>query len=100
MDRPHIAIAIYMHIVYHLRMANKTTVNFDDEMEAALAELVQVDGTKTLAIKRALQAEVKRRRRSRALLDLIESWEEDDTPIDQPHLDWADEVLGRQGVSR
>lgn len=81
-------------------MPSKTTVNFDDEMEAALTELVQVDGTKTLAIKRALKAEVKRRRRSRALLDLIESWEADEAPIDQAHLDWADEVLDRQGTSR
>lgn len=83
-----------------MRMPSKTTVNFDDEMEAALAELVQVHGTKTLAIKRALQAEVKRRRRSRALLDLIESWEAHEAPIDQAHLDWADEVLDRQGTSR
>lgn len=89
-----------MHTFYHTDIPSKTTVNFDDEMEAALAELVQVDGTKTLAIKRALQAEVKRRRRSQALLDLIESWETDDTPIDQAHLDWADEVLDRQGTSR
>ena len=81
-------------------MASKTTINFDDDMEAALAELVQIDGTKTLAIKRALQAEVKRRRRSQALLELIESWEADDAPIDQAHLDWADAVLDRQGVAR
>ncbi len=81
-------------------MAHKTTINFDDEMEAALAELVQVDGTKTLAIKRAMQAEVKRRQRSRALLDLIESWEAADATIDQAHLDWADEVLDRQGTGR
>jgi hypothetical protein len=97
---PHEALAIWVYIQYHMCMPSKTTVNFDDEMEAALAELVQVDGTKTLAIKRALQAEVKRRRRSRALLDLIESWEADETPIDQAHLDWADEVLDRQGTSR
>lgn len=81
-------------------MSSRTTLNFDDEMEAALAELVQVDGTKTLAIKRALQAEVKRRRHSQALLDLIESWEATDAPIDQAHLDWADAVLDRQGTSR
>ena len=81
-------------------MPAKTTVNFDSEMEAALAELVQVDGTKTLAIKRALQAEVKRRRRNQSLLDLIASWEADDSPIDQAHLDWADEVLDRQGIDR
>lgn len=72
----------------------------DDEMEAALPELVRVYGTKTLAIERALQAEVKRRRRSRALLEEIESWEAEETPIDQVHLDWADEVLDRQGTSR
>ncbi|MEM8904804.1 MAG: hypothetical protein AAGA17_11665 [Actinomycetota bacterium] len=81
-------------------MASKTTVNFDDEMEEALAELVVMDGTKKLAIKRSLLAEVKRRRRSQAMLDLIASWEAEDGPIDQAHLDWADEVLDRQGVER
>lgn len=96
----HQTLAIHLHTKYHTCMASKTTVNFDDEMEAALAELLQVDGTKTLAIKRALQAEVKRRRRSQAVLDLIESWESDETPIDQAHLDWADELLDRQGTSR
>ena len=30
-------------------MASKTTINFDDEMEAALAELVEHDGTKTVS---------------------------------------------------
>jgi len=79
-------------------MASKTTLNFDDEMEAALAELVAIDGTKTLAIKRSLLAEVKRRRRSQALVDLIQSWEAEDEAIDQAHLDWADAVLDRQGV--
>jgi len=79
-------------------MATKTTINFDDEMEAALAELVALDGTKTLAIKRSLLAEVKRRRRSQAMLDMISSWEADQGPIDQEHLDWADSVLDRQGV--
>ncbi len=79
-------------------MVTKTTVNFDDEMQAALEELMAIDGTKTLAIKRSLLAEVKRRRRSQALLDLIESWEAEDGPIDQAHLDWADAVLDRQGV--
>ncbi|KAG1648643.1 hypothetical protein GQR58_029670 [Nymphon striatum] len=69
-------------------------------MEAALEELVAVDGTKTLAIKRSLLAEVKRRRRSQALVDLIESWEAEDEAIDQAHLDWADAVLDRQGVWR
>ena len=55
-------------------MASKTTINFDDEMEAALDELAAIDGTKRLAIKRSLLAEVKRRRRSQAILDLIASW--------------------------
>lgn len=81
-------------------MASKTTINFDDEMEAALAELVALDGTKTLAIKRSLLAEAKRRRRNKAMLDMIESWEADEGPIDQVHLDWADELLDRQGVDR
>jgi len=81
-------------------MAQKTTINFDDEMEAALAELVELDGTKTLAIKRSLLAEVQRRRRRSAMLDLIAEWEERDGPIDQQHLDWADRILDRQGVDR
>lgn len=81
-------------------MASKTTINFDDEMEQALAELAAVDGTKTLSIKRSLLAEVKRRRRSQALLDLIASWELEDGPIDAEHLSWADDVLDRQGVDR
>ncbi len=81
-------------------MATKTTINFDDEMETALEELVAVDGTKKLAIKRSLLAEVKRRRRSQALLDMISSWEAREGPIDTQHLDWADAVLDRQGVSR
>lgn len=81
-------------------MATKTTVNLDDEMQAALDELAALDGTKTLAIKRSLLAEVRRRRRSQALLDFIESWEADEGPIDQAHLAWADEVLDRQGVGR
>jgi len=81
-------------------MASKTTINFDDEMEQALAELAAVDGTKTLSIKRSLLAEVKRRRRSQALLDLIASWELEDGPIDVEHLSWADDVLDRQGVDR
>ncbi len=81
-------------------MAQKTTVNFDDEMEEALAELVAMDGTKKLAIKRSLLAEVKRRRRNKAMLDLIASWEAAEGPIDQAHLDWADSVLDRQGVDR
>ena len=81
-------------------MAYKTTINFDDEMEQALAELVILDGTKTLAIRRSLLAEVKRRRRSQALLDLIGSWESESGPIDQEHLEWADAVLDRQGIGR
>lgn len=81
-------------------MASKTTVNFDDEMEEALAELVAMDGTKKLAIKRSLLAEVRRRRRSQAMLDLIASWEADQGPIDDKHLDWADALLDRQGVER
>ena len=81
-------------------MASKTTIVFDDEMEAALAELTALDGTKRLAIKRSLLGEVKRRRRSRALLDLISSWEACEGPIDAAHLDWADTVLDRQGVER
>ena len=81
-------------------MATKTTINFDDEMEAALAELVAIDATKRLAIKRSLLAEVKRRRRSQAMIDLIASWEAEDGPIDAEHLAWADEVLDRQGVGR
>lgn len=81
-------------------MGSKTTINFDDEMEAALAELVALDGTKKLAIKRALLAEVKRRRSSRAMLDMIASWEADESPISSEHLEWADGVLDRQGVSR
>lgn len=81
-------------------MASKTTVNFDDEMEAALSELMRLDGTKTLAIKRSLLAEVQRRRRSAALVDLVESWESDSEPIDDEHIRWADQVLDRQGVRR
>jgi predicted transcriptional regulator len=81
-------------------MAAKTTIDFDDEMEAALAELVAMDGTKRLAIKRSLLAEVKRRRRSQAVLELIESWEAEAGPIDAEHLEWADAVLDRQGVRR
>lgn len=79
-------------------MAIKTTINFDDEMEAALVELVAMDGTKKLAIKRSLLAEVNRRRRSQAMLDLIASWEAEEGPIDSEHLQWANEVLDRQGV--
>jgi len=81
-------------------MATKTTINLDDEMQAALAELVELDGTKTLAIKRSLLAEVKRRRRSHAIVDLIETWEQENELISAEHLDWADQVLDRQGTPR
>ncbi len=81
-------------------MAHKTTITFDDEMEAALAELVAIDGTKKLAIKRALLEQLKHRRRSRAILDMIEEWEAEEGPMDPEHLRWADEVLDRQGVPR
>jgi predicted transcriptional regulator len=81
-------------------MATKTTINLDDEMQAALAELVSLDGSMKLAIERSLLAEVKRRRRSQAVLDLIASWEADAGSIDQEHLAWADQVLDRQGVDR
>jgi predicted transcriptional regulator len=81
-------------------MATKTTINLDDESAAALDELVGVDGTKTLAIKRALLAQAERRRRTRALLDSITAWEAVEGPIDPVHLAWADAVLDRQGVPR
>lgn len=81
-------------------MAVKTTINLDEEMEAALSELVALDGTKTLAIKRSLLAEVKRRRRSQAMLDMIASWEAEEGPISPEHLEWADAILDRQGVDR
>lgn len=86
-------------MVDHIDMA-KTTIILDEEAERALAELIAVEGTKTLAIKRSLLAEVKRRRRNQALLDLISDWETAEGPIDQAHLDWADSVLDRQGVAR
>jgi len=89
-----------MQSSYHTCMASKTTINFDYEMEAALEELAALDGTKRLAIKRSLLAEVNRRRRSRALLDVIASWEASEGPIDAEHLEWADTVLDRQGVDR
>ena len=93
-------VALQVRFNYHTSMATKTTINFDDDMEAALAELVAMDGTKKLAIKRSLLAEVKRRRRSQAMLDMIASWEADAGPIDREHLEWADAVLDRQGVDR
>ncbi len=79
-------------------MALKTTINFDDDMEAALAELVAVDGTKKLAIKKSLLAEVRRRRRSAAILDMIAAWEKEGGPINREYIEWADAVLDRQGV--
>ena len=82
-----------------MKMATKTTINFDDEMKADLAELVATDGAKTLAIKPALISEAKRRR-SRALLDFIDGWEADDGPIDTDHMEWAHRVLDRQGAPR
>lgn len=93
-------LAILRRLRYHMSMASKTTINFDDEMEAALAELVEHDGTKTLAIKRSLLAEVNRRRKRQAMLGLIAAWEDEQGPIDKEHLDWADAVLDRQGVER
>lgn len=87
--------------MYRTYMAElKTTIVFDEEMQAALGELLAVDGTKKQAIKRSLIAEARRRRQSRALLEWIEFREAEDGPIDQEHLDWADEVLDRQGVPR
>jgi hypothetical protein len=44
--------------------------------------------------------EVKRRRPSQAMLDMIASWEAEEGPIDPAHLEWADAVLDRQGVPR
>lgn len=84
----------------NINMPQRTTIDFDDEMEAALAELVATDGTKKNAIKNALLSEAKRRRASQATLDWISVWEEQDGPIDQEHLDWADAVLDRQGVPK
>ncbi len=81
-------------------MAHKTTINLDDETEAALAELVKLDGTKTLAIKRSVLEQAKRRRRSRALVEMIEEWEAEEGPISPDHTRWANEVLDRQGVPR
>ncbi|NNC79419.1 MAG: hypothetical protein HKN94_04620 [Acidimicrobiales bacterium] len=81
-------------------MPQRTTIDFDDEMEAALTELVATDGTKRNAIKKALLSEARRRRASKATLDWISSWEDREGPIDPEHLDWADTVLDRQGVPR
>ena len=61
-----------------------------------MAELVAVEGSNKQAIKKALIAQVKQRRQSTAMLDWIDSWEAVDGPIEQMHLDWADEVLDRQ----
>lgn len=81
-------------------MGQKTTIDFDDEMEAALAELVQVDGTKKNALKKALLAEVRRRRRSQSMLDWIASCEAEEGPIDEEHTAWAHDLLDRRGVPR
>ena len=81
-------------------MATKTTINLDDEAQGALDELVSIDGSKTLAIKRSLLAQVARRRRSQALADLIAGWETREGPIDSDHVAWADDLLDRQGVPR
>ena len=93
-------VDISRHMDNHTDMARKTTVNIDDEMQAALDELMLVDGTATLAIKRALLAEVARRRRSGALLEFIDGWEAEHGPIDAEHLAWADAVLDKQGAPR
>ena len=93
-------VAIWVRQQYHIYMASKTTINFDHEMEAALAELVEFDGTKTLAIKRSLLAEVHRRRKRQAMLGLIAAWEDEQGPIDKEHVDWADALLDRQGLDR
>lgn len=69
-------------------------------MQETLEELMAIDGTKKLAIKRAFIAEVTRRRRNQRLLDWIALWESEDEPIDQAHLNCADSVLDRQGVPR
>ena len=51
------------------------------------------------AIKRPV-AEVKRRRRSHAMLDMIAAWEAEEGPISPEHLEWADAVLDRQRIDR
>ncbi len=90
-----------LRCMYHISMAEvKTTIVFDEEMQAALEELLAIDGTKKQAIKKSLIAEARRRRQSRALLDWIEFRESEEGPIDQEHIAWADEVLDRQGVAK
>jgi predicted protein tyrosine phosphatase len=54
----------------------------------------------SMVVKRSLLAEVKRRRRSQAMIDMIASWEAAEGPIGREHLEWADTVLDRQGVDR
>ncbi|WP_420639046.1 hypothetical protein [Candidatus Poriferisocius sp.] len=44
--------------------------------------------------------EAMRQQRREAMLGLIASWEAEEGPIDQEHLEWADAVLDRQGVAR
>ena len=48
----------------------------------------------------AMLAEVKRRRHSQAMLDMISSWEAEEGPVSPEHLERADAVLDRQGVDR
>ena len=45
-----------------------------------------------------MSMEDKRCRRRQAILNMIASWEVDEGPIDDEHLEWADAVLDRQGV--
>ena len=45
-----------------------------------------------------MSMEDKRRRSSQAILNMIASWEADEGPIDDEHLEWAEAVLDRQGV--
>lgn len=46
----------------------------------------------------AMLTEVKGRRRSHAMLDMIASWEAEEGPISPEHLEWSDAVLDRQGI--
>ncbi len=48
----------------------------------------------------AMLAEVKRRRRSQGMLDMIASWEAEEGSISPKHLEWADAILDRQRVDR
>ncbi|WP_420623544.1 hypothetical protein [Candidatus Poriferisodalis sp.] len=51
-----------------------------------------------MVVKRSVLVTARRRRRSRALLDMIASWEAVEGPIAQEHLESADAVLDRQGI--